>query len=110
MGTSMTTAQGLESRRHSRVRLPIAAEVSCVSLSHFQEPANLRDVSAGGAFFFAQVHPSIGAIMRIEFTVPVIGSEVRISCEGQVVRVEQQVLGQQSGIAIEFSRLSLGSW
>jgi hypothetical protein len=80
-----------------------------VSLSHFQEPAHLRDVSAGGAFFYAQVHPSVGAVMRIDFTVPVIGSEVQISCEGQVVRVEREALGQQSGIAVEFSRLNFGS-
>jgi hypothetical protein len=108
VGASMTTAQGLESRRHSRVRLPIVAEASCVSLSHFQEPAQLRDVSAGGAFFFAEVHPPLGAMMRINFTVPVIGSEVPISCEGRVVRVEEA--GQRCGIAVEFSRLNLGSW
>jgi hypothetical protein len=48
--------------------------------------------------------------MRINFTVPVVGSEVQISCEGRVVRVEGQALGKQSGIAVEFSRLNLGSW
>jgi hypothetical protein len=110
MAPSMTTAQGLESRRHARVRLPIAAEVSCVSLLHFEQPAHLRDVSAGGVFFYAEVHPSLGAVMRINFTVPVVGSEVQISCEGRVVRLEGQALGTQSGIAVEFSRLNLGSW
>ena len=48
--------------------------------------------------------------MRIDFTVPVIGNEVQVSCEGPVVRIEEGVLGLQSGIAIEFTRLNLGSW
>jgi hypothetical protein len=48
--------------------------------------------------------------MKLDFSVPVVGNEVQISCEGPVVRVEPKVLGQESGIAIEISHLNLGSW
>lgn len=106
----MITGHGPEQRRHSRVQLPIAAELSCTALSHFREPAHLRDVSAGGAFLYANMNLAPGIIIRLDFTVPVIGQEVQVSCEGQVVRVEPRELGEQSGIAVEFSRLNLGSW
>ena len=101
---------GTEARRYSRVQLPITAEVSCVPLGFFRHPASLRDVSAGGAYFYADISPSLGTVMKLDFSVPVVGNEVQISCEGPVVRVEQKVLGQESGIAIEISHLNLGSW
>jgi hypothetical protein len=46
----------------------------------------------------------------VNFTVPGIGTDVRISCEGRVVRVEAGKLGELSGIAIAFDRLNLGPW
>jgi len=100
-----------EARRHPRVQLPIAAEVSCFSLSRLREPANLRNVSAGGAFFYAHLVPAIGTVITLDFSVQGTGagSEIQISCEGRVVRVEPRALGEESGLAIEFSRLNLGS-
>ena len=98
-----------EARRHPRVQLPIAAEVSCFSLSRLREPANLRNVSAGGAFFYAHLVPVIGTVIKLDFSVPGTGAEIQISCEGRVVRVEPRALGEESGLAMEFSRLNLGS-
>jgi PilZ domain-containing protein len=106
----MTPEAGTEARRYSRVQLPVTAEVSCVPLGFFRHPASLRDVSAGGAFFYADISPQLGTVMKLDFSVPVIGSEVQISCEGPVVRVEEKALGEESGIAIEISNLNLGSW
>jgi c-di-GMP-binding flagellar brake protein YcgR len=106
----MITGQGPEARRYSRVQLPIEAEVSSMVLGQFRQRANLRDVSAGGAYFYANITPAIGTLMKVDFSVAVVGSEVQISCEGPVVRVEKQALGEQSGIAIEFSQLNMGSW
>lgn len=99
-----------EMRRFSRVQLPIPAEVSCVSLRSFRQPAHLRNISACGAFFFAQLNPNVGTSVKLDFTVKANGAEIQIACEGPIVRVEPQALGEQSGIAIEFSRLNLGSW
>lgn len=106
----MNTGQ-TEARRHPRVQLPIAAEVSCFSLSRFREPAGLRNVSAGGAFFYAHMVPAIGTVIKLNFSVQGTGagSEIQISCEGRVVRVEPRALGEESGLAVEFSRLNLGS-
>ena len=106
----MTAGPGPDARRYSRVQLPIEAEVSSMTIGHFRQRANLRDVSAGGAFFYAQMTPAVGTLVKVDFTVSVVGSEVQISCEGPVVRVEKQALGDQSGIAIEFSQLNMGSW
>ncbi len=106
----MKAELGTDARRYSRVQLPIHAEVSCVPLGFFRHRASLRDVSAGGAYFYAGMSPQLGTVMKLDFTVPVVGSEVQISCEGPVVRVEKNVLGEESGIAIEISNLNLGSW
>lgn len=106
----MTPEAGTEARRFSRVQLPVTAEVSCMPLGFFRHPASLRDVSAGGAYFYAEMSPQLGTVMKLDFTVPVVGSEIQISCEGPVVRVEKKALGEETGIAIEISNLNLGSW
>ena len=106
----MKAEVGTDARRYSRVQLPVNAEVSCLPLGLIRHPASLRDVSAGGAYFYAEMNPQLGTVMKLDFTVPVVGSEVQISCEGPVVRIEKRVLGEESGIAIEISNLNLGSW
>ena len=106
-GARITAAQGEQDRRYSRVHLPVAAQVSCEALERFQEPAHLRDVSAGGAFFYADLDLQPGTVVRVDFAVPVTGNEVRIACEGAVIRVERRALGEKSGIAIQFASLHL---
>jgi c-di-GMP-binding flagellar brake protein YcgR len=103
----MSSAHGDYERRYSRVQLPIAAQVTCAAMERYEEPAHLRDVSAGGAFFYADLNLEPGAIVRVDFMVPVVGSEVQITCEGSVVRVERHALGDRSGIAIQFASLHL---
>lgn len=104
----MNTESRTQERRYTRVHLPIAAEVSSDSGSVLPRPAHLRDISAGGAFFYAEFEPKVGAVLRVNFVVPGIGSDVQISCEGRVVRVETNGVGIQIGIAVEFDRLNLG--
>jgi hypothetical protein len=70
----------------------------------------LHDISAGGAFVYAELHPSMGMVIRIDFTIPVMENESQLSCEGSVVRVEPLAIGQQVGFAIEFAGASLASW
>jgi hypothetical protein len=106
---AMSASGGQETRRYSRVQLPLSAEVSCLALARLRQPGHLRDVSAGGAFFYADIHPPLGAMVKLDFTVQVVGGEIQISCEGPVVRTEPFALGQHSGIAIQFSHLHLGS-
>ena len=98
-----------DARRHSRVQLPTEVEISCAAVRCFREPAHLRDVSAGGAFVYAPIRPSVGTHVKIDFTLQVIGSDIQISCEGSVVRLEPNALGERSGIAVSFSSLNFGA-
>ena len=106
----MNTQRETQERRYTRVQLPIQAEVSGVSSTLLRERAHLRDISAGGAFFYAPLQPRMGTVLRVEFTVPGIASDLQVSAEGRVVRVEEGKLGELSGIGIAFDRLNLGSW
>ena len=99
-----------QERRYTRVQLPIPVELSGESVTDVQRSAHLRDISAGGAYLYAQIHPAIGDLLRVNFTVPGIGTDVQISCEGKVVRVEAANGGELSGIAVSFERLNLGPW
>lgn len=108
--SSAVRPPGTEERRYSRVQLPIAAEISCVPLGQFRQPAHLLNISAGGAFLYTQVTPSVGAAVKVDFAAQVVGGEIQISCEGSVVRVEPRVMGDQSGLAVQFSQLNLGAW
>jgi hypothetical protein len=92
------------------VQLPIPAEVSCVPLKRFRQAADLRNVSASGAFFYALMNPRIGTIVKLDFVVKANGGDLQISSEGSVVRIEPKALGEQNGVAIEITRLELGSW
>jgi hypothetical protein len=67
-------------------------------------------MSAGGAFVYAELRPSMGMIIRVDFTIPVMGSDSQVSCEGSVVRVEPLAIGQQVGFAIEFASANLSAW
>lgn len=98
-----------DARRHSRVQLPTEVEISCADLRCFRQPAHLRDVSAGGAFVYAPISPALGMPVKLDFTLQVIGSDIQISCEGSVVRLEPNALGERSGIAVSFSRLDFGA-
>lgn len=108
--SSAVRPPGTEERRYSRVQLPIPAEISCVALGHFRQPAHLLNISAGGAFLYTQVTPSVGTAVKVDFAAQVVGGEIQISCEGSVVRVEPRVMGDQSGLAVQFSQLNLGAW
>jgi hypothetical protein len=70
----------------------------------------LHDMSAGGAFVYAELRPSMGMIIRVDFTIPVMGSDSQVSCEGSVVRVEPLAIGQQVGFAIEVASANLSAW
>ena len=104
----MNTQSEAQERLYTRVHLPIPAEVSLESLGEERYAAHLRDISAGGAFLYANLKPKIGALLRVDFTVSGIGGNVQISCEGRVVRVEADKLGELSGIEMAFDHLHLG--
>lgn len=104
-----TQRSGREDRRSARVPLPIAAQVSTDSHGFNQLPARLRDVSAAGAYFYARMTVNVGATVRMDFTVPVSGREMAITCEGSVVRIEPNAKEDLTGIALQFARYHLAN-
>jgi hypothetical protein len=100
---------GREERRSARVPLPVSAQISSVSLGYQQLPARLRDVSAAGAYFYAHMSPNMGTTIRIDFSVPVSGREMGITCEGSVVRIEPNANEGLTGIALQFARYHLAN-
>ena len=72
------------------------------ALESFQQ-SHFRDVSAVGAFFYTDLDLQPRTALRVDFAVPVAGSEVRIAYEGTVIRVERRAWGEKSGIAIQFA-------
>jgi hypothetical protein len=79
-------------------------------LGQYRQPGHLHDVSAGGAFVDSELHPSLGMIIRVDFTIPAVDTDAQLSCEGSVVRLESRAIGQQVGFAIEFAGVNLASW
>ena len=105
----MLSPQVAHERRYSRVQLPVAAKISCEALDRFEESAYLRDISAGGAFFYIDREIPPGSFVKMDFGVPVVGTNVIVRSEGTVVRVEEKALGEKKGVAVQFASLHLSS-
>lgn len=88
-------------RKCSRVHLPVAAEIQFPQCP--QPHARLRDISVLGAYFYADCNPEQGSPISIRFALPVVGQEMKITCEGVVVRVEPGSGDETSGIAMQFT-------
>lgn len=84
------------------------AQVVCPEGSH-NGPGSLRDISAHGAFVYADFEPKVGAPISIDLILQGVLSDTRIKCEGTVVRVEKQRAGGQTGIAVVFTRFDMAA-
>lgn len=96
-----------EQRRCSRVHLPIQATIIFRELGADSHLAFLRDVNMLGAFCYSSVSPCVGHHARLFFELPDDGEQVRATCEGIIVRVEQSPPGAATGVAIEFTRYGI---
>jgi hypothetical protein len=67
----------------------------------------LRDVSAAGAYFYADITPELGMTIRIDFNVVVSGREMGVTCEGTVVRIEPGASTGFTGVALQGARYQL---
>lgn len=95
-----------EQRRYFRVHLPIRAIAIFRDLS---EPQNafLRDVNMLGAFFYCRHKPNVGQSAKLEFDIPGPADQIKASCEGLVVRVEEPGPEAAIGVAVEFASYNL---
>lgn len=100
-----------EQRRESRLHNPLSATVSPVSQPDQLQIAALRDMNTLGAFFYSEMQAEIGESLSLQLVLPDSGDgrQLKISCEGEVVRVEPGFDGVASGFAVCFSRYDI-SW
>ena len=95
-------------RRSARAQLSVAIRVSANGCTEIQKGI-LRDISAYGAFVYADLSPELGARMVIDFIMHGTSTDTRFTCEGVVVCVEKSHKGGQTGIAMQITRLDLAA-
>ena len=88
MATPATKPDQRTSRRFS-LKLPVS--IRCDN-GHVQEvPAEMRDVSAQGVFFYAGSSLSDGAKVEFTLTLPpeiTLTESIRVRCRGRIVRID----------------------
>lgn len=91
MATSATKVEQRSSRRFS-LKLPVSIRYADGQAK--EVPAETRDVSAQGVFFYAGSQLAEGA--RVEFTLTLppeitLTESIRVRCQGRVVRIDEEV-------------------
>ena len=96
-----------EERKVSRVHITVPASVSCPSLECQNRLAIMRDLSTSGAFFYAELDAVEGLVVTLQFVLAAFGKNIRMVCEGNIVRVEHFPRGAATGIAVEFDHCNM---
>jgi len=96
-----------EERKVSRVHLTVPASVSCPTLNCQNRLAIMRDLSTAGAFFYAELEAAEGALITLQFVLSAFGKNIRMVCDGTIVRVDRFPRGAATGIAVEFTRCNM---
>ena len=96
-----------EERKVSRVHLTVPASVSCPTMNCQNRLAIMRDLSTAGAFFYAELDASEGASITLQFVLSAFGKNIKMVCDGMVVRVDRFPRGAATGIAVEFTRCNM---
>ena len=100
-----------EQRRESRLHNHISGTVSPIGRPNEFQVAALRDMNTLGAFFYSDMEAQPGDNLALQMLLPDSGDgrQLKISCQGLVVRVEPGYDGIASGFAVQFSRYDI-SW
>ena len=96
-----------EARKVSRVHLTVPASISCPSLGCHEKLAIMRDLSTSGAFCYAEIDALEGSKVSLQFVLAAFGKNIRMECDGVIVRVERFPRGAATGIAVEFDRCNM---
>lgn len=96
-----------EERKVSRVHLTVPVSVSCPDSECENRLAIMRDLSTAGAFFYAELDAREGAAITVEFILSAFGKNIRMVCDGNIVRVERFPRGAATGVAVAFSRCNM---
>jgi hypothetical protein len=99
MATAATKTELRTSRRFA-LKLPIS--IRCENGYISEVPAETRDVSAQGVFFYTNTKLAEGS--RVEFTLTLppeitLTESIRVRCRGRVVRVDDDRTDAQTGMA-----------
>ena len=97
MASSATKAEQRTSRRFA-LKLPVS--IRCEDGKLTEVPAETRDLSAQGVFFYTGTDVSQGS--RVEFTLTLppeitLTESIRVRCRGRVIRIDHE--RPQGGIA-----------
>jgi hypothetical protein len=98
MATSATKAEQRTSRRFA-LKLPVS--IRCENGEIKEVPAETRDVSAQGVFFYAGSRLAKGSKVEFTLTLPpeiTLTESIRVRCRGRIVRIDE-ARPQQTGIA-----------
>ena len=93
-----------EERSGTRVSLHLPGAVKLTTPEEVAEQlALVRDISFHGAFFYSNFKPAIDCPVELSLSFPIAGKEVKVLCEGKVVRVEESA-SNAYGIAVKLHR------
>ncbi|HWY69713.1 MAG TPA: PilZ domain-containing protein [Terriglobales bacterium] len=98
MATSATKTEQRTSRRFA-LKLPVS--IRCEDGQIREVPAETRDVSAQGVFFYTGSKLSKGSKVEFTLTLPpeiTLTESIRVRCRGRIVRIDDG-RPQQTGIA-----------
>ena len=96
---TQTKAEQRTTRRFA-LRLPLSVKVQNGEVR--TGPAETKDVSARGVFFYFDADVHEGSPIEFTLTLPpeiTLTENIRVRCVGKVVRVDQPTSGNQVGIA-----------
>jgi len=102
-----TDPNGIERRGAQRfeVQLPLSVHFDGRTV-----PGFTQDLSGRGIFFYAEMAPSLGAVVELTFTMPseiTLTENMPVRCRGRVLRASASPVGhsqdgQRSGFAVQF--------
>lgn len=99
-----------EQRREVRTHSQISGTVINQVNPQETKTAVLRDLNTLGAFFYSKLNAEVGQPLALQILMPQPGNaQLKIACEGTVVRVEPGQDGVGAGFALQFSHYDM-SW
>ncbi len=101
----MTTPDCLERRCGQRFDLQVPVSIKLPGSQH-ESSGFTQDLSARGAFFFTDFPLAQGEAVEITLVMPseiTLGENMRVRCQGTVLRVVQPSVGTQLGVAVHFT-------
>lgn len=100
-----------EQRRESRTQNPVSGTVVSIAAPDQIHTASVRDLNTLGVFFYTSLPAAKGEVLAIDLIMPQpgAGNQLKISCKGTVVRVQDGMNGDPFGVALQFSRYDI-SW